>query len=115
MNAWDATFDMDWDPPGRAKLVVRADCEDGSKCDFTFTLPVDVAEQLARATAREMGSWLAEKDEAEAAFRRRDPRYMPREVMMEEGRQLLDDGVYDGDPAKWEWAQRVASGEERPS
>jgi len=111
MNVWDVSVDVDWDPPGAMTLQVRTeDCE-GSDCDFTFRLPLDVALQLYRGVTREMAGYVHEMEEARAAFNRGDDRWKPREVIQAEAQDLLDSGVYDHDIGKRIATERIAQGE----
>lgn len=110
MKVWDITFEMDWDPPGSGQLKIRAECEDDSKCEFQFSLPVDVVEQLHAAVVREYGPHVEEREMARAEYLRGHGK--PFTVQQAEAQDLLDMGVYKDDPAKQIWAERVARGEE---
>lgn len=87
---------------------------DSDERGFTLTLWDDdtgehtfnvhhVAEDLYDQAKRRIGPWLAERD---AAYATRSAHVTPQEAQ-----ELLDYGVYDDDPAKRLWAERVAKGE----
>lgn len=84
---------------------------DSDERGFTLTLwdddtgehffRLDVAEDLYDQAKSRIGPWLAERDLA-----RSTPHVTPQEAQ-----ELLDYGVYDDDPHKRIWAERVARGE----
>lgn len=101
LRVWDLMIESD---EGYWILTLRTeDCEGDSPCEFQFQLPPDMAEQLHKRAGLEIGPWLAEKEAARASLASRTT---VRQVQDE-----LDCGVYDDDPAKRVWAERVVSGE----
>ena len=101
LRVWDLMIDSD---EGYWILTVRCDdCDGDSECEFKFQLPPDVAEQLHKRVGLEIAPWIEEKEAARATFASR--------TTVEQVQSELEAGVYDDDPHKRVWAQRVVAGE----
>lgn len=112
-RAWDILVESNHDVDGNDWILrVRTEDCDGEDCTFTFHLNDDVAEQLHRWVKLEIEPAVREKEEAKAAYVRGDWKPLP--VLQAEAQAILEEGVYDDDPAKRAWAESVANGELKP-